>query len=111
MGKSTHGQKTRTVEEAWEEREEAKPVDTSKAGVSATDKKADSHASSARRNLKGDTTNSTKMLEGVEPGQRPSRKSTRDSANRAKGATELTKANTRAVTSPKARATRNQTRC
>lgn len=109
MKKPTRGQ-NRVVERAWEEREAADKVDTERPGVSATDQKSDSNASTARRNLKGEAGRATAALEGAEPGERPSRKSTRGSANRAKGATELSKSATRAVTSPQARAARNKTR-
>lgn len=81
-------------------------VDTSLPGVSATDRKA-GRGSTAARNVKLATTRATAALEDSATG-RPSRKSTRKSANRAKsGSKQFRLAKARAV-SPKARAARER---
>jgi hypothetical protein len=82
-------------------------VDTAKPGVSATDRKA-------RRSARGSTSESARAgrkggaaLEGSESGK-PSRKSTRKSAGRIKRTANLQRKVTRAVSSPKARASRQK---
>lgn len=81
-----------------------RPVDTSKPGVAADDRKA-GYGHTARRNTKLNTRKATAALEDSVQ-DRPSRKSTRRSANRQKSATQLTGRTKRAVNSPKARAAR-----
>jgi hypothetical protein len=81
-----------------------RPVDTSKPGVAADDRKVgDGHT--ARRNTKLNTRKATAALEDSANGK-PSRKSTRRSTNRIKAATQLTRRTKRAVNSPKAPAAR-----
>lgn len=72
-----------------EKRRRDVPVDTSAPGVSATDRKAGGE-STARRNTKARVPRATATLEDSRKG-RPSRKSTRKSANRAKSATNIQK--------------------
>ncbi|MCW5830956.1 MAG: HPF/RaiA family ribosome-associated protein [Labilithrix sp.] len=81
-------------------------VDTSTPGVSASDRRAGG-GSTARRNTKRNTARATSALEDSAK-SRPSRKSTRKSANRAKRDSNLLRRQTRAATSPKARARRAQ---
>lgn len=100
--------RSRRVARAWDEREAAVQVDTAQPGVSATDKKSEAGASTARRNLRGRAPRATAAVEGSAPSSRPSRKSTRKSSNRAKAAVQKTRANTGKTTSPKARATRSR---
>jgi hypothetical protein len=77
-------------------------VDTSKPGVSASDRKV-GQGSSARRNLKKKgSTRSSVALENSN-GQ-PSRKSTRKAANRDKAGSNLTRRQIRRASSPKNRA-------
>jgi hypothetical protein len=77
-------------------------VDTSKPGVSATDRKA-GLGSSARRNLKKNVSSrSSVALEDAKG--RPSRKATRKAANRAKPSNNLTRRQIRRTSSAKARA-------
>jgi hypothetical protein len=80
------------------------PVDTAKPGVSATDRKAGG-GSTARRNTKARTSKATATLEDSRR-TRPSRKSTRKSANRTKGGTNLEARSVRRARSPKRRATK-----
>ncbi|HEY8943186.1 MAG TPA: HPF/RaiA family ribosome-associated protein [Polyangiaceae bacterium] len=81
-------------------------VDTSRPGLSATDKKA-GRGSTAARNVKLRTSRATAALEDSAT-RRPSRKSTRKSANRAKsGAKQATRARLKA-NSPKQRAVRQK---
>lgn len=68
------------------------------AGVSGT--------GTALRNLSKRSNNKGGPALEISDGATPSRKSTRSSAGRVKSATELTRRQTRRVTSPKARATR-----
>jgi hypothetical protein len=77
--------------------------DTSRPGVSATDKKAGGR-STARRNVKKATSRATATLEDSRT--TPSRKSTRKSANRQKSATPKQRTVQLASRSPKTRATR-----
>lgn len=87
-----------------EKKRRDKPVDTSKPGVAADDKRVGgSHT--ARRNTKLNMAGMTATLEDSRT--TPSRKSTRRSANRQKP-NQLTKRAQRRVTSPKARATRSR---
>jgi ribosome-associated translation inhibitor RaiA len=83
-------------------------VDTSQPGVSATDRKAGG-ASTAARNVKRSTPRATAALEDSATGK-PSRKSTRGSANRAKaGSKQGRRAKVRAA-SPKRAATKSKAR-
>lgn len=83
------------------------PVDTAKPGVSATDRKAGKGGSTADRNRsKKAAGKAGAALEGSATG-RPSRKSTRKSANRSKRDSNLARRATRKTTSPKARARRS----
>jgi hypothetical protein len=77
--------------------------DTSRPGVSATDKKAGGR-STARRNVKKATTRATATLEDSRT--TPSRKSTRHSANRQKSGTSLERTARQATSTPRSRATR-----
>lgn len=81
-------------------------VDTAAPGVSASERRAGG-GSTARRNAKRNTARATSALEDSAK-DRPSRKSTRKSANRAKRDSNLKRRQTRATTSPKARARRAQ---
>jgi hypothetical protein len=73
-------------------------VDATTAGVSGV--------GTARRNLSKRSNNKGGPALEVSTASTPSRKSTRSSAGRSKSATELTRRQTRRITSPKARATR-----
>lgn len=83
-------------------------VDTSLPGVSASDRRAGG-ASTARRNTTLRPQGATATLEDSGK-NRPSRKSTRKSANRAKQGSKLARRETARVTSSKARAHRNAAR-
>jgi len=83
-------------------------VDTSLPGVSATDRKAGG-PSTARRNTRLRTNKATAMLEDSLQ-ERPSRKSTRRSANRAKQGSKLQRRQMQRVISPKAKARKNAAR-
>lgn len=83
-------------------------VDTSAPGTSATDRRAGG-GSTARRNTKKNDAGMTSMLEDSAKA-RPSRKSTRKSADRSKRDSNLARRTKRAVRSPKARATRARAR-
>lgn len=85
-----------------EKRQRDMPVDTSAPGVSATDRKA-GYGSTARRNTMARTSRATATLEDSRQ-PRPSRKSTRKSANRAKSATSIQKTVVAETRSPSARA-------
>jgi hypothetical protein len=80
-------------------------VDTAQPGKSATDRRAGG-ASTARRNTTNPSNRRTSALEDSLQ-DRPSRKSTRKSANHAKRDSNLQRRQTRRVTSPKARAMRS----
>jgi hypothetical protein len=80
-------------------------VDTTQAGVSASDRKAGG-GSTARRNTRLNTAGLTSALEDSAQ-DRPSRKSTRRSANRAKRDSNLQRRQTRRVHAPKTRAMRS----
>jgi hypothetical protein len=81
------------------------PIDTSRPGVSATDRKAGSSSTAERNRSKRAAGKAGARLEDSASG-RPSRKSTRKSANRTKRTTNLQRRQTRRVASPKARAKR-----
>jgi hypothetical protein len=82
------------------------PIDTSKPGVNATDRKAGAGQSTAARNLSRRAGRKASVaLEGSLT-DRPSRKSTRKSANRSKPDSNLQRRETRRTSSPKTRATR-----
>jgi ribosome-associated translation inhibitor RaiA len=83
-------------------------VDTSLPGVSASDRRAGG-GSTARRNTMLRTRRATATLEDSAK-ERPSRKSTRKGANRAKQGNKLRRRQVRKVTSSKARARRSAAR-
>lgn len=83
-------------------------VDTSLPGVSASDRRAGG-GSTARRNTMLRTRRATATLEDSAK-SRPSRKSTRKGANRAKQGSKLRRSQTRKVTSSKERARRSAAR-
>jgi hypothetical protein len=91
-----------------EKRRRDYPVDTSLPGVSATDRRAGGWWT-ARRNSKRSTAGMTATLEDSVQ-DRPSRKSTRRSANRQKSASPLTQRQTRRTRSPKSRAEHDRVR-
>jgi hypothetical protein len=78
------------------------PVDTAEPGRSATDRRAGG-GSTARRNTRKTAPRATATLEDSAR-DRPSRKSTRKSANRAKQGSKLRRRKVREVRSPSARA-------
>lgn len=84
------------------------PVDTAKKGVAASDKKAGG-GSTARRNSRKNDSGASYSLEDSVTGK-PSRKSTRRSANGAKPDSNLRRRETRRTTSPKAAAARASAR-
>jgi hypothetical protein len=81
------------------------PVDTSQEGVSATDRKADAGSTAARNNSRRAANKATVALEDSQNG-RPSRKSTRKSANRSKPDSNLKRREMRRTSAPKTRAAR-----
>jgi hypothetical protein len=82
------------------------PVDTSEPNVSATDRKAGADGSTAARNVSRRAGRKAGVaLEGSQT-DRPSRKSTRKSANRSKPDSNLKRRETRRTSAPKTRATR-----
>lgn len=85
-----------------EKRRGNQPVDTAEKGRSATDRKA-GYGHTARRNTKLNTAGMSYALEDSVQA-RPSRKSTRGSANRSKPASNLTRRQQRRTRSPQARA-------
>jgi hypothetical protein len=85
-----------------EKRRRDQPVDTAEKGRSATDRKA-GYGHTARRNTKLNTAGMSYALEDSVQA-RPSRKSTRGSANRSKPASNLTRRQQRRTQSPQARA-------
>lgn len=89
-----------------EKRRRDRPVDTAAPGTSASDRKA-GYGSTARRNTKAKTTSAISTLEDSSK-DRPSRKSTRKSANRAKSGTQLERRALAATVSPTARAARGR---
>jgi hypothetical protein len=80
-------------------------VDTSLPGVSATDRKAGA-GSTAARNTKLTNRRATATLEDSRT--RPTRKSTRKSANRAKSGSKLSRRARKAAHTPKARRARHR---
>jgi hypothetical protein len=84
------------------------PVDTAAPGVSATHRRAGG-GSTARRNAKKVARRATATLEDSAR-DRPSRKSTRKSANRAKQGSKLRRRKVQKVRSPSARAAKAQAR-
>ena len=80
-------------------------VDTSKPGVSATDRKAGGNSTAGRNRSQKALNKSAVTLEDSATG-RPSRKSSRRSATHSKSASSLSRRQTRRIRSPKARATR-----
>ncbi len=91
-----------------EKRRRDEPIDTSRPGVSASDRRAGG-GSTARRNSKRNSAGATAALEDSAR-DRPSRKSTRKSAGRSKRDSNLQRRQTRRTTSAKARASRSKTR-
>jgi hypothetical protein len=103
------GQATQNLERALERPEKTRRdtwVDTALPGMSATDRRAGA-GSTARRNTKRRTRGMSSALEGS-IAQRPSRKSTRRSANRTKQGGVLTREQKKRTRSAKARALRHQ---
>lgn len=101
------GQGTPNLERALERPEKQRrdvPVDTSLPGISATDRKAGG-GSTARRNSKRNTEGASYALEDS-ASDRPSRKSTRKSANRSKPDSNLALRQLRKIRAPGARAAR-----
>lgn len=90
-----------------EKTQPAFPVDTAAPGRSASDRKAGG-GSTARRNTKQRVPRATAALEDSAL-DRPSRKSTRRSANRSPQGNKLRRRAVRETTAPQARATRAQT--
>jgi hypothetical protein len=88
-------------------RPQDKPVDTSARGVAADDKKAGGGQTADRNRSAHAAKKATYALENSEQ-ETPSRKSTRRSANRIKPDSQLKRRQTRATTSPKARAAKAQ---
>ncbi len=91
-----------------EKRRRDEPIDTSRPGASASDRRAGG-GSTARRNSKRNSAGATAALEDSAR-DRPSRKSTRKSAGRSKRDSNLQRRQTRRTTSAKARASRSGTR-
>jgi hypothetical protein len=89
-----------------EKRRRDQPVDTAAPGISASNRKA-GYGSTARRNTRARTSSATATLEDSRR-DRPSRKSTRKSANRAKSGTNLERKALAASVSPTARAARGK---
>ncbi|APR78146.1 tRNA pseudouridine synthase A [Minicystis rosea] len=99
------GRSAENLEAALERPEKERrdfPVDTAEPGRSATDRKAGG-GSTARRNTKRRTSRAVATLEDSAL-DRPTRKSTRKSANRAKQGSKLQRRKVRETTQPKARA-------
>ncbi|WP_437737480.1 HPF/RaiA family ribosome-associated protein [Sorangium sp. So ce1335] len=97
------GRRADNLERAAEQRREPR-VDTAQPGWSSTDRRAGG-SSTAARNTKLNTSRAAATLEDS-AADRPSRKSTRKSANRQKQDNNLRQRQTRAARSPKARAAR-----
>ncbi len=83
------------------------PVDTAQPGVSATDRRAGASSTATRNRSKRAARKASFALEDSTTG-RPSRKSTRKSANRAKPDSNLKRRQTRATRSPEARAAKSK---
>ncbi len=81
------------------------PVDTSKKGVSASDRKAGGASTSERNRYAPHLKRASRVLEDSKSGK-PSRKSTRKSLDGAKGATSLTRQQLSRLATPKSRAGR-----
>lgn len=81
------------------------PVDTAQPGVSATDRKAGNGSTAARNQSNRAGRKAGVALEDSQK-DRPSRKSTRKSANRSKPDSNLHQRQTRRTSAPKARAAR-----
>ncbi|WP_437777903.1 hypothetical protein [Sorangium sp. So ce1097] len=99
------GRSKENLERALERPEKSRrdfPVDTAAPGQSATDRKAGG-GSTARRNTMRRSRKATATLEDSAQ-DRPSRKSTRKSANRAKQDSKLRRRQVRRATAPSARA-------
>jgi hypothetical protein len=104
IGKRTgHGRENLMwAQDRPEKRRRDQPVDTAEPGRSATDRKA-GYGHSARRNTKLNTAGMSYALEDSTKA-RPSRKSTRGSANRSKPASGLTRRQQLKARSPQSRA-------
>jgi hypothetical protein len=105
------GRSAQNLERALERPEKVRRdaiVDTSLPGTSATDRKAGG-GSTARRNTRRVARRATATLEDSAR-DRPSRKSTRKSANRAKQGSKLRRRKVRELRSPSARAARARAR-
>lgn len=85
------------------------PVDTAKPGVSATDRKAGGQSTAARNRSQHAAKKATYALEDSATG-RPSRRSSRRAANRAKPGSNLTRQKQRENRSPEAQAERAKAR-
>ena len=85
------------------------PVDTALPGVSATDRKAGGGSTATRNRSNRAAKKATYAIEDSATG-RPSRKSSRRAANRAKPGSNLTRQRQREVRSPEARAERAKAR-
>ncbi|MCC6525263.1 MAG: hypothetical protein IT373_21600 [Polyangiaceae bacterium] len=81
------------------------PVDTSEPGVTATDRKAGAESTAARNRKARAGRRGGVKLEDSKNGK-PSRKSTRGSADRTKATSNLQRRHTRAITSPDSQARR-----
>jgi hypothetical protein len=79
------------------------PVDTAQPGTSATDRKAGGTSTAARNRSQHAAKKATYALEDSATG-RPSRRSSRRAANRAKPGSNLTRQKQRELRSPEARA-------
>jgi hypothetical protein len=79
------------------------PVDTAKPGVSATDRKVGGGSTAARNRSAHAAKKATYALEDSATGK-PSRRSSRRAANRAKPGSNLTRQKQREIRSPEARA-------
>jgi hypothetical protein len=84
-------------------RRREKPVDTARAGVSATDRRAGGDATAARNRSARAQTKGGARLESSASGK-PSRKSTRKSVGRVKRTANLQRREIRRTSSPQARA-------
>lgn len=85
------------------------PVDTSQPGVSATDRKAGGGSTAARNRSQHAAKKATYALEDSATGK-PSRRSSRRAANRAKPGSNLTRQKQREIRSPEALAERAKAR-
>ncbi|MCC7536402.1 MAG: hypothetical protein IT379_09320 [Deltaproteobacteria bacterium] len=115
---ATKAEIARSIEERSGERRKKKAVkprrdttktDTSQKGVSATDKKRGKGATATRNESQHAAKKATYALEDSATG-RPSRKSTRKSANATKTDSNLRRRQTRTVRAPKARAEKAKAR-